>query len=140
MLCLPWSKKNLLFLCITWTCPNWKIEKNNPLTIKTIKIIRDKCWAEDVFGWDWMDDYHSSTFNIFSSKQKFWSNFNLVLFGKGREIHRTTLTNPSHNFKLTWAGAWRSWWKKSLHNLASTVLLLLRTKESANWQFMVKIS
>ena len=38
--------------------------------------------------------------NTFSSKQKLqqtlksWSNFSLVLFGKGQEIHRTTLTNP----------------------------------------------
>ena len=114
-----------------WKKKHWKN--------KTIKIIWDECDTEDVLGWDGMDGYHSSTFNIFSSKQKFWSNFNLVLFGKGREIHRTTLTNPCHNFKLTRAGAWRSWWKKSLHNLASTVLLLLRTKELANWQFMVKI-
>ena len=26
---------------------------------------------------------------------KFWSNFNLILFGKGREIHINTLTNQS---------------------------------------------
>ena len=43
------------------------------------------------------------SFNIFSSKQKpqqaleTWSNFTLILFGKGQEIHRTTLTNPHKN-------------------------------------------
>ena len=42
-------------------------------------------------------------FNTFSSKQnlqkalKSCSNFSLALFGKGREILRTTLTNPCNN-------------------------------------------
>ena len=45
-----------------------------------------------------------NSFNTFISKQKLqqalksWSNFSLVLFGKGQEIHRTTLTNPCSNF------------------------------------------
>ena len=44
------------------------------------------------------------SFNTFSSKQKLqqglksWSNFGLVLFGKGHDIRRTTLTNPRNNF------------------------------------------
>ena len=46
-------------------------------------------------------DYFDS---LFSSKQKLqqalksWKNFSVVLFGKGREIRRTTLTNPRNNF------------------------------------------
>ena len=45
-------------------------------------------------------DYFDS-FNAFSSKQtlkqalKSWSNFSLVLFSKGRELHETALTNPN---------------------------------------------
>jgi len=44
------------------------------------------------------------SYNYFSSMLKLqqafksWSNFGLILFGKGREIHRTTLTNPCNNF------------------------------------------
>ena len=44
------------------------------------------------------------SFNALSSKQKLqqalksWSHFSLVLFGKGREMCRTTLTNPCSNF------------------------------------------
>ena len=48
-------------------------------------------------------DYFDS-FNAISSKQKLqqalksWSNFSVVLFGKRREMRRTTLTNPRNNF------------------------------------------
>ena len=44
------------------------------------------------------------SFNISSSKQKLQqalklsSNFNFVSFGKGQEIHKTTLTYPRKNF------------------------------------------
>ena len=44
-----------------------------------------------------------STITPFKQKQKLqqdlnsWSNFSLVLFGKGREIDRTTLINPCSN-------------------------------------------
>ena len=47
---------------------------------------------------------YSDTYNTFSSKQKLqetlksWSNFSFVLFGKRREMHRTTLKNPCNNF------------------------------------------
>ena len=57
------------------------------------------------------DIEYFDSFNIISSKQKLhqvlksWTNFTLVLFGKGREkhwapwrIHLTTLTNPNSNF------------------------------------------
>ena len=33
-----------------------------------------------------------------STSFKSWLNFNLALFGKGREIHLTTWTNPCNNF------------------------------------------
>ena len=50
--------------------------------------------------------------NKLISKQKLqqvlksWSNISLVLFGKGQEIHRTTLTNPRNNLALLgqWGG------------------------------------
>ena len=44
------------------------------------------------------------SFNTFSLKQKLqqalksWSKFSFVFFGKGRKIHKTTLTNPRKNF------------------------------------------
>ena len=47
------------------------------------------------------------SFNTFSSKQKLqqalksWSNFSLFLFGKGPEIHKTTLTNTCNNFNIS---------------------------------------
>ena len=51
--------------------------------------------AQRTLGIEYFDSFNTS-----SSKQKFqqalksWSNFSLVLFGREREIHRTTLTNP----------------------------------------------
>ena len=47
---------------------------------------------------------YSDIFNTFSSKQKLqqtlksWPNFSFVLFGKRREMYRTTLTNTCNNF------------------------------------------
>ena len=45
-------------------------------------------------------------FNNSISKQKLqqvlksWSNFSLFIFGKGQEIHRTSLTNPCKNLQI----------------------------------------
>ena len=36
---------------------------------------------------------HDYLLMLLQQALKSWSNFNLVLFGKGREIHKTTLTN-----------------------------------------------
>ena len=53
------------------------------------------------------------SFNTFSSKQKLqsslksWSNFSLVLFGKRREIHRTTLTKPCINLNESMYQFWQ---------------------------------
>ena len=55
--------------------------------------------AKQTQGIEYLD-----SFKTFSSKQKFqqalksWSNFSLVLFGKGLEIHVTTFQNPCNNF------------------------------------------
>ena len=56
------------------------------------------------------------SFNTFSSKQKqkhqqalkSYSNFSLVLFGKGREIYRTTLTNLRNNFNKSMGQLYKS--------------------------------
>ena len=54
--------------------------------------------AQRTQGFEYFD-----SFNTFRSKQKLQkalkscSNFSLALFGKGRKILRTTLTNPSNN-------------------------------------------
>ena len=56
------------------------------------------------------------SFNTFSSKQKqkhqqalkSYSNFSLVLFGKGREIYRTNLTNLHNNFNKSMEQLYKS--------------------------------
>ena len=64
-----------------------------------------RCWKKKTLPTEQRTqgiEYFDS-FNTFSSKQKLqqalksWSNFSLVLFGKGREIQLTTLTDPCNN-------------------------------------------
>ena len=41
---------------------------------------------------------HDYLLMLLQQALKSWSNFNLVLFSKGQEIHKTTLINPYNNF------------------------------------------
>ena len=69
---------------------------------------------------------YCDSFNTFSSKQKLqqalnsWSNFSLVLSGKGREIQRTSMKNPINNLS------------ESMYHLREIYVSILTTEKNPN--------
>ena len=77
-----------------WSSEHIPVHQKLPSKVKTLPN------AQRTQGIEYFE-----SFNTFDSKQKLqqalksWPNFSLVLFGKGRELHGTTLTYPRNNFK-----------------------------------------
>ena len=75
-----------------------------PLSIPSRKILAKGTTDQGIEYFD--------SFNTFGSEQqlqqalKSWSNFSLVLFGKGQEKHKRTSTNPCNKLKISMCQLW----------------------------------
>ena len=74
--------------------------------------VQKQSMISNIAKWTWGIEYFDQ-FNTFTSKQKLqlalksWSNSSLVLFGKGRKVWWTTLTNPCNNLKKSMQQLWQ---------------------------------